>query len=231
MTEKPKKADVVSKSHWNDSYSLRNSTALWGDSPVPFASTAAELFRQANSQIVADLPCGDGRNTIVLAKELPFVFALDASENALQLACSRFESMRIQNCVLQQCDIFNTKFQEGQFDGVFCWDALGHFQDVSAATAEVIRICRKGGRIIGTLFATSDPNLGIEMTPMGKNEYLYKDKFYYKFYTRENVESFLSQFPTELLSFHLEKWNEPPHEVFREYPHEHHSWVFVLKKK
>jgi ubiquinone/menaquinone biosynthesis C-methylase UbiE len=230
MKDKSNVEKVLAETHWNESYRLRKTDHLWGRDPVPFVTKASKIFRETNCQIIADLPCGDGRNTVILAKGLPFVMGLDASQNALQLAQERIESEDVRNCVFQRCDIFQTNFQNEQFDGIFCWDVLGHLKAVNGAMDEIIRICRKGGRIIGTLFATSDPNLGSEMIALGENEYLYRDKYYYHFYTRQRVEEFVKRFPVEVLSLQLEKWGEPAHEGFREYPHEHHSWVFILKK-
>src|SRR5436305_559641 len=49
------------KRMWDRSYNVAASRNLWGDPPVPFVSTALELFGDRRAW-VADIPCGDGRN-------------------------------------------------------------------------------------------------------------------------------------------------------------------------
>jgi ubiquinone/menaquinone biosynthesis C-methylase UbiE len=148
----------------------------------------------------------------------------------LNLANKRAYALDMRNCILLQGDVFNSPFQSGQFHGIFCWDLLGHIKDVRRAITELIRICRPGGCIVGSLFATSDPNRGMEMVAVSDNEFIYKEKFYYRFYSKVDVERLLQEFPVRLSSLSLEEWEEPGHEGFREYRHTHQSWAFTLEK-
>jgi hypothetical protein len=117
-----------------------------------------------------------------------------------------------------------------QFEGIFCCDLLGHLKRASLAISELIRICRRGGYIVGNLFAIGDSTRGIDMRIVGKEEYVYKDKFYFKFYDRQGVVDLLQSFNIEIVSLKLIRWTEPPHKGYREYAHQHQSWVFAMRK-
>lgn len=230
MSEKPKELDNVAKAAWDNSYDLHDTSSLWGVKPVPVVERAAEIFNIGNGWVL-DLPCGDGRNTFPLAKKIPHVVAADSSPNALKLASKFLAPHGVKNCVFVESDIFNLKFIDDQFDGIFCWDVLGHLQNVELAIAELLRVCKPGGRVIGSVFALGDSTRGVDMHPLGgAEEYLYANTFYYKFYGERDVRDLLQRIGAPLMSLELMKWDEPPHEGFREYPHEHQSWMFTLQK-
>jgi ubiquinone/menaquinone biosynthesis C-methylase UbiE len=222
--------DEEGKSKWNESYDLTRSVNLWGDESVPFVVQAAELYAANDLQKVIDFPCGDGRNLVQLAKRLPIAVGADSSVNALNISQKLIAGLGLKNCVLIESDIFDSGFTSDQFDGVFCWDVLGHLKNVEAAIGELIRICRKGGIVIGSIFAMGDSTRGDNMRSIGPEEYIYAGKFYFKFYEKDEVAELLSGFDVEILSIELSTWAEPPHEGYREYEHEHQSWVFTIKK-
>lgn len=222
--------DEQGKSNWNRSYDLTRSVNLWGDESVPFVLQAAELFAENDLGKVIDFPCGDGRNLVQLAKRLPIAVGADSSANALKISQTLVAGLGVRNCVLVESDIFDSGFASDQFDGVFCWDVLGHLTNVECAITELIRICRKGGIVIGSIFAMGDSTRGDNMRSIGPEEYIYADKFYFKFYEKEGVAELLGRFDVEVLSIELSTWTEPPHEGYREYEHEHQSWVFTIKK-
>jgi SAM-dependent methyltransferase len=230
MGEQSKDLDAAAKSAWDKSYDLHDAPSLWGTKPVPAVERAVEIFDISDGWVI-DLPCGDGRNTLPLAKKIPHVVAADSSPNALKIASKFLASHGVKNCVFVESDIFNLKFVDSQFDGVFCWDVLGHLQNVRAAIAELIRVCKTGGRVIGSVFASGDSTRGIDMRPLGgPGEYVYADAFYYKFYCEDDVRKLLQEVGAPVVSLELVRWDEPPHEGFREYPHEHQSWMFTLQK-
>lgn len=222
--------DEKSKASWDRSYQIMRSEVLWSTEAVPFIETAVKVFRQNSAAVVVDVPCGDGRNTIPLATNLPFVLAADSSASALGLAAKRIARSGLRNCVLAEMDLFRTHILTNQVGGVFCWDVLGHLQRPEIAIRELLRICAPGGHLVGSLFSTGDSTRGKEMRRLGGEEYLYAETFFYKFYNKVEAENLLVNSGAELEHFELATWMEPPHEGFREYEHEHQSWAFVLKK-
>jgi len=231
MTTKLEGIDARSKSAWDDSYVLEMSAVLWSEAAVPHVARAASMAAEAGARIALDLPCGDGRNIRTLAAAVPIVVAADSSANALGIAAQLCRRNGIRNCVTLQTDVFSTSFTDDQFDFVFCWDLLGHLRDVGAAIAELLRITAPGGLLLGSVFALGDSTRGIDMKNVSGEEWIYRDRFYYRFYAREDVEALVTGAGFDLVSIELATWNEPPHEGFREYPHEHQSWVFVLRKR
>jgi SAM-dependent methyltransferase len=223
--------DDLSIATWDKSYDLQRARNLWGEGPVPYIERAIETFEKHGGTRFLDMPCGDGRNTVALARKLPYIVGADTSMHALQIAGRALASHQIRNCILMVSDVFNAKFLDDQFDGVLCWDLLGHLKNVSLAIGELLRICRPGGHIIGSLFSRGDPTRGRDMFPIGNEEYIYTDRFYFKFYGEQDVLSLLGGFDAGLVSLELVSWAEPPHEGYREYSHEHESWAFTIEKR
>lgn len=225
------KIDEQTKREWDLSYNVSKEQALWGENPVPYISEAIVFLRNQKAIKVLDIPCGDGRNTIPITRAFSIVVAVDASINALLSAKKNFEINGIHNCILVENDIFKTNFLENQFDGIICWDVLGHLKNVSAAINELIRICEVGGYVIGSLFSDTDSVFKEGMCKIGENEFLYSGKFYYKSYNEYSVRSLLNSLGNvEIKDLKHIEWIDLPHVGFREYCHEHHSWVFILKK-
>jgi ubiquinone/menaquinone biosynthesis C-methylase UbiE len=222
--------DVQSKSTWNQSYELHRAPNLWGEAAVPYVETVIKKLRDVGAQKVLDLPCGDGRNTLPLTRAFPCIVGADTSQNALSITQQVLAFHQVRNCVLMEADVYSLKFHDSQFDGVLCWDLLGHLQKASVAIEEMLRVCRPGGLVIGSLFDIGDSTRGVEMRAIGDEEYLYQERFYFKFYNRDQALALLQNFQAKVLSLDLTTWPEPPHEGYREYSHEHQSWVFTLQK-
>lgn len=226
------KQDIISADNWHKSYKLKTSSNLWGEGCVPYVHDAIKLFKNnPRGKIYLDLPCGDGRNLIELCRNLPFVVGADYSLNALEIADIRLRSGLNDNFILQICDIFKTGYNKDQFDGIFCWDILGHLVNVEDAINELLRILKPGGKLIGSLFSTNDSTKeDKKMLSIGDNEFKYDDKFYFKYYELDSLKELLIKIKATNKHITLAKWTEGPHEGYREYIHDHESWVFVLEK-
>ncbi|HYH05736.1 MAG TPA: class I SAM-dependent methyltransferase [Thermoanaerobaculia bacterium] len=223
--------DERSRSAWNDSYDLKEAAVLWSAGGVPFAARAAAFASAAGARIGLDVPCGDGRNLRPLAQAIPVMIGADSSRRALDIAAATCREQGVRNCVLLTADVFDTAFADEQFDFVFCWDVLGHLKNAHDAVRELVRITRRGGHIIGSVFAPGDSTRGKDMAHVQGEEYIYRDRFYYRFYTREEAEALFHDLPVDIVSVELEVWAEPPHENFREYEHEHQSWAVTVRRR
>jgi SAM-dependent methyltransferase len=227
-------SDAHGKILWNDSYRLTKDPNLWGDPPVPFTAYANELFCQNDAHFVLDLPCGDGRNLPPLAAGAPTVVGADSSRNAINVARGRVERAGIRNVILMESDIFATGFANDMFDGVFCCDVLGHLTKPMAAIRELLRACRPSRFVVANIFAVGDSTRGQNMVQINpEEEYIFDDRFYFKFYEKSHVEALLAGVANdaEVHSIELVRWTEPPHEGYREYEHEHESWLFAIRKR
>lgn len=225
--------EAVSKKCWNDSYLLVENENLWGSPAVPYVFRAMPFFQNSGG-VVLDIPCGDGRNTRELAKTSTMVIGADASINALSLAKNVLEEGGLDRRVLfLEADVFQTKFLSNQFSGIFCWDLLGHLRDPMSALNELLRICKTGGKIVGSVFSMNDPaRVDNRMMRLKKEteEYFYLDKFYFRFYNEGEVWDLLGRLDARVDVVELSRWTEPPHEGYREYEHEHESWAFTVTK-
>src|SRR4051794_7044290 len=133
---------------WDGAYdqsALGGQSNLWGDPPVPYAQTAAELFAAADAAVIMDLPCGDGRNLPPLAAGAPVLLAGDTSRKAMTIARSVTERAGVQRQVLfSEIDAYRTGLLDSSIDGIFCWDLLGHLTEPEGALTEFYRILRPG---------------------------------------------------------------------------------------
>ncbi|MEU4541501.1 class I SAM-dependent methyltransferase [Streptosporangium sp. NPDC023825] len=219
------------KENWDTSYVLWERKNLWGDPAVPFTADAVELFAADKALKVLDLPCGDGRNLPPLASAFTAVIGADSSKNALSLARSVTRSQPLHNVILSVADVYATGFVDETFDGIFCCDLLGHLADPVGALRELLRICRDGHCLVANVFATGDSTRGLNMVLVGDEEYIFDERFYFRFYDRERVVRMLDEVAAEVVWLKEVAWMEPPHEGYREYEHEHRSWLFALRKR
>jgi ubiquinone/menaquinone biosynthesis C-methylase UbiE len=160
-----------------------------------------------------------------------FVVGVDSSPNALAIARRLLKAEHTSNVLLMEGDIFATTFVDDTFDGVFCCDILGHLTRPVEAIRELIRVCRPGGTVVGTVFSLGDSTRGLNMVAVGDEEYIFDERFYFKFHDRTSVVTLLAAVGVEPDSLELVRWVEPPHEGYREYEHEHESWLFTITKE
>lgn len=217
---------------WNHAY-VNGADNLWGDPPVPYASKASRLFADSGAFIVMDMPCGDGRNLPVLAAGAPIIIGADTSENALSLSQRILERAGLlRAATLLSMNAYATNIPDAGIDGIFCWDLLGHLVEPERAMRELCRILRPGGHIVANMWTmgdcqVADPNMR-EISP---KTYLDHFDFYCRFYEREDIDEFLRASGCGALSVDLARWTEPPHPGYRNYEHDHESWVMTIKKR
>ena len=220
---------------WNAAYGSSHLTGqgnLWGDPPVPWAETAARLFAENSASVVADLPCGDGRNLPPLAAGTRVLLAGDTSVNAMTIAERVAERAGIRDkTVFVKIDAFDTGLLADSVDGIFCWDLLGHLTNPQDALAEFRRILRPGGRIVANMWTmndcqVTDPNI----RKIGPKEFIDHFDFYCRFYDADDLGALLASVGMAAESVDVSAWHEPPHADYRTYEHDHESLVFSVCK-
>lgn len=220
---------------WNDAYDpaqLADQGNLWGDPPVPYAQTAAQLFAAHSAAVILDLPCGDGRNLPPLAAGAPIVLAGDTSWNGMRIAEQVASQAGIRDqVVFMEVDAFATGLLDNSVDGIFCWDLLGHLTDPATALRELHRILRPGGHLVANMWTmndcqVTDPNIK-EIAP---KEYVDHFDFYCRFYDRTDLDALLDSVNMPAKLVEVQSWWEPPHAGYRDYEHEHESLIFTVQK-
>lgn len=232
MPEPPEDLDDRGKLLWDRAYQLEHADVLWSEPPVPYvAGRAISLLRTDGARRVLDLPCGDGRNSVPLARAFPELVAADASPRALHILESRTRRCGLRNIETSREDVFRISFPDASFDGIVCWDLLGHLTRPRDALVELLRILRPGGRLVASTFALGDSTRGMEMRQIGPEEYIYDDRFYFKFRDEPETWQLVEDLPADVKEIVSASWMEPPHEGYRDYPHRHESWVMILQKE
>ena len=227
--------DAAAVPLWNDAYQVpqtKGEANLWGDPPVPYAATAAALFKANNARVILDVPCGDGRNLPPLAEGAPILLAGDTSQNAMAIAAQVVDKAGVRDrVVFLEVDAFSTGFLDNSIDGIFCWDLLGHLRDVDDALKELYRILRPGGSLVANQWTmndcqVSDPNIK-EIAP---KEYVDHFDFYCRFYDEDDVTKQLESVGLTAANLEVQRWWEPPHAGYRDYEHEHESLILTVTK-
>jgi ubiquinone/menaquinone biosynthesis C-methylase UbiE len=108
---------------------------------------------------VADLGCGSGAFTGLLADAGYHCTGLDLSAKLVELACRKYPQIPF-----VVGDVEHLPFADASFDGVLLSGMMHHFPDPSRCAAEVVRIMRQRAR-----FMAFDPN---RMNPF---MWLYRD--------------------------------------------------------
>jgi SAM-dependent methyltransferase len=106
--------------------------------------------------MVLEVACGAGHVAEVIAPHVRAVVGVDLTPELLDVGARRLAEAGVQNVVLQEGNATRLPFVDRTFDVVCCRASVHHFTDRSAAIAEMVRVCRRGGRIaINDLVAPS----------------------------------------------------------------------------
>ena len=106
---------------------------------------AFHLLGDVRGKTVLEYGCGDGLNTVVLAKRGARVIALDISPQLLALAKQRLEVNRCEGVELLVGSAHDLPLPDESVDVVFGMAILHHL-DLEIASREVRRVLKKGGR-------------------------------------------------------------------------------------
>ena len=151
-------------------------TSSTADGPVPstHAATIADQFTRQASQFAAspalhneaalallveaagpraddvslDVACGPGTVVCAFARRVRRAEGLDATEAMLAEARRLAAAAGVENVAWHRGDIYALPFAAAAFDIVSCRFAFHHLEAPARAFAEMVRVCRPGGRIV-----------------------------------------------------------------------------------
>jgi ubiquinone/menaquinone biosynthesis C-methylase UbiE len=95
-----------------------------------------------------DVACGPGSVVAAFAARVRRAAGLDATEEMLAQARKLAADKGLANVEFHRGDVYALPFAQASFDIVSCRFALHHFEEPKRAFAEMIRVCRRGGRIV-----------------------------------------------------------------------------------
>lgn len=99
---------------------------------------------------VLEIACGTGRDSELIAERLDkdneFVIT-DFSSGMLNVCKKKLDKfdLNVQYCV---SNAVHLPFEDNYFDAVFCFDAISEFPDVKKALAEMVRVAKKGSKVV-----------------------------------------------------------------------------------
>ncbi|MBI5033965.1 MAG: class I SAM-dependent methyltransferase [Chloroflexi bacterium] len=152
-----------SLSRWQQFY--LDDSKLGSIPPSSCAQQAAKIFSEKNSQIILDLGCGTGRDSLCLASGGATVIGLDAARSGLLLAQKRAALSHSKPSWVES-DSRGLPFPDALFDGVYCFGLLHEFvgesaeSDVRMTMDEINRVLKPSGvAIVATV--VGDPEKGV----------------------------------------------------------------------
>jgi SAM-dependent methyltransferase len=205
--------DNGQKDHWDKTYS--GDPTFFGDGASEFARTALNRFKGAAVRSVLELGCGQGRDTLLFAREGFRVTALDYSEAGL----GKLRESATDLGVFDRIDTrpFDVRkplpFPDGSFDA--CYSHMLLCMELSTAElrfllGEIRRVLKSGGLGLYTVRNTFDKHHG---TGFHKSEEMYDiGGFVVHFFSEEKVRSLATGY--ELLDLRRMREGSHPRELF-----------------
>lgn len=156
----------------------RNPMSYDVDDPIPHDAGSPEYFRELDARIfhprymrltvdgrdgrpfsryvdfgalagrdVLEVGCGSGIAVQLFAEAGARVTAVDLTEWAVETTRARLSAFGLAGTVLE-ADGEQLPFEGASFDVVFSWGVIHHSSNMDKALAELVRVCRPGGRIV-----------------------------------------------------------------------------------
>lgn len=110
-----------------------------------FVQKLAPVWR---GQIVLDVGCGSGLQTVQFAPRAKHVIAIDISGALMRKVQEKLDVKGLTNVTLLQGNATQIPLQDASVDFVSAYgDVIGHIPDYARAIAEMARVCRPGGTV------------------------------------------------------------------------------------
>ena len=202
--------------------------SVWGRVPVGFLDRFLEDARAVTKpgSRILDIACGEGRNLGVLDRLAGTLTACDYSLHGLaKAAAAAGGASRLVRCVLEQLPM-----RDRCFAFILASDILETLPDLEESLAEIHRILEPGGCLLANVPDLDDGIAGTDMRLIRPHEYLYRDRFYYRFMEADEARDLFEQAGFTVRREERCTWVEEAHPGFREGPHRHTSSVFLVQR-
>lgn len=225
MDSDPQNQNLANKQAWDQLYAS-TPDLVWGTEAVGFLADflRPEIAAGRSFRRCLDAATGEGRNLPLLLTVAEELSACDASEAALTKMAPEIKR-RVR---LAHCDLARTPFPDGSFDFILLCDTVETLPDVTPVFRELRRILAPGGALVCNIPGPEGDVAGIEMTDLGAETYLYRDRYFYKFFRDPEVARLLADTGWQVTRSETMTWTEAPHPGFRATPHQHCSRVYLL---
>ena len=215
---------------WDNLYKS-TSNKIWGDDSIGFLNDflpKMSTFLGSNSNIL-DAGTGEGRNLQSLMQLDGRIYAVDGSPNALSKIPDDIRG-KIQ---IDEAHLEVLPYESGYFDAIFGIDIMETLPNISDVIKEFARVLKPNGLLLSNIPSEEDSIYGIDMQhPETDSEaWLYQNKYFYKFYSPEEVQAMFQQFGFKIVEQKRCEWVEKAHPNFRSNEHSHISEVYLFQKQ
>jgi len=107
-----------------------------------------EMARPTQQDSVLDLACGPGLVACAFARHTGQVIGMDLTPAMLEQAARRQHEQGLGNLIWQQGDVQTLPYADHSFSLVLTRYSFHHLLDPQQALAEMIRVCKPGGRVL-----------------------------------------------------------------------------------
>lgn len=214
---------------WDKLYQS-TSERIWGEEPIGFLLEYIKRLAPnlTPKSVILDAGTGEGRNLKLIAELPGNLYAVDGSDNALTKIPDTFKK-RIK---VQQAMLDVLPFENDTFDLIFGLDIFETLPNITEVLREFVRVLKPDGILICNIPSVEDTIYGIDMNhPADDAEaFLYQNKYYYKFYSPNEVESMFQEAGLRVVEGKRCEWTEKAHPNFRSNDHTHVSQVYFSQK-
>lgn len=132
---------------WEEYYSVLDQLPNWLRNPVPFIVEALPLFKKHSVQLLLDLGCDVGRNSVCLAKESFDVVAIEISRSALKKTKALSKIEAISKVTVLRVSMTNLPFTRQVFHVVISVSVIHHAlkRDIQKAIEEIHTVLKDNG--------------------------------------------------------------------------------------
>ena len=131
--------------------SFRRQVSLFTGPDSPFArrdGAMGWLEPLSPEMIVLEVACGAAHVAESVASSVHQIVGVDLTPELLALGAHRLRDADIDNVLLQEGNAEALPFVGRSFDLVFCRSSLHHFANPVRAVGEMVRVCRRRGRVV-----------------------------------------------------------------------------------
>jgi SAM-dependent methyltransferase len=213
---------------WDRLYGM-TADLVWGEQPIGFLEefTPHLMPHRDSAARVLDAATGEGRNLPTLLRLGAEVYACDGSAHAIEKIPARIrEQVRA-----RVCDLYELPYPDECFDAILATDVIETLPEPLLALREMQRVLKQGGRLLCNIPGFEDGIAGIDMTPLGADRFLFRNRYFYQFLDEERARDLLARSDFVVLKSELRQWSEAAHPEFRSHDHVHTSRVFLAEKR
>lgn len=146
---------------------------------------------------VLDVGCGNGEQSLKIAKACKEVIAFDIDEEILVQSRKKQQELKIKNIKFLKIDANKElPFKNNSFDVVLAHDVLEHLKNHRKTTKEIIRVLKKPG-----LFLLALPNKETSWKKLKKQAglFAFSDRGHLREWSLKEIDNFSKEFNLELV--------------------------------